>query len=119
MSPVHEVEQDRFGWGYAQLGELILRWWGMPEEVQAAARCHHWPEFSLKSKKLTKPTWMAVCCVSLADYLSSRSGWAAMGRAGFVPPNPQVFEVLGIDADLLAVLWQQLYAVLDAATQLK
>lgn len=91
LSPVHEVEQDRFGWGYAQLGELILRWWGMPEEVQAAARCHHWPEFSLKSKKLTKPTWMAVCCVSLADYLSSRSGWAAMGRAGFVPPDPQSF----------------------------
>jgi putative nucleotidyltransferase with HDIG domain len=114
LSPMHEVEQDRFGWDHAQLGELVLRCWGMPEEVQAAARWHHSPELSLQ-----KPTAMTVCCVSLADYLCSRSGWAAMGRAGFVPPNPQVFEVLGIDADLLAVLWQQLYAVLDAATQLK
>ncbi|MDF1842249.1 MAG: hypothetical protein P1U77_12500 [Rubripirellula sp.] len=68
---------------------------------------------------MQKLTRLTVCCVNLADHSCSRSGWAAMGRAGFVPPNPQVFEVLGIDADLLTVLWQQFNALLDAETQLR
>ncbi|MDG2221958.1 MAG: HDOD domain-containing protein [Rubripirellula sp.] len=87
LSPVHEVERDRFGWDHAQLGGVILRHWGMPEEVQAAARWHHSPECAL-----TKPSEMTVCSVCLADYLCSRSGWAALGGANFAPPDPKVLR---------------------------
>ena len=114
LSPVQEVERDRFGWDHTELGGVILKHWGMPEEVQAAARWHHSPELALAG-----PHVMTVCCVSVANYLCSRSGWAAVGQANFAPPNPEVFEALGIDAGLLAVLWQQLYPALDAAMQLK
>ena len=45
LSSVNAVAQDRLGWDQAQFEEVILRCWGMSEEVQAAARWHHSPEF--------------------------------------------------------------------------
>lgn len=66
-----------------------------------------------------KPEGMTVCHVSVAEYLGSWSGWAAMGRAGFVPLDPQVFKMRGMDAVLLTAFWQQLCVVLDVATQRK
>ena len=44
LSPTHEVEDDLLGWNHAQLGAAVLEQWGMPEEVQMAARYHHTPD---------------------------------------------------------------------------
>ncbi|MEM8666381.1 MAG: HDOD domain-containing protein [Planctomycetota bacterium] len=114
LSPIHEVEYDRLGWDHTELGKAILEQWGMPEEVQAAARWHHAPEQSLSG-----PHALTVCCVGVANYLCGRSGWAAIGKPNLAPPTPQVFRKLGIDAGLLTVLWQQLYPALDAVVHLR
>jgi putative nucleotidyltransferase with HDIG domain len=114
LSPVHEIEQDRLGWDHTALGAAVLQQWGMPEEVQAAARWHHDPELAIDG-----PYAQTVCCVGVANYLCSRSGWAAVGRPNLAPPSPQVFELLGIDAGLLAVRWQQLYPALSAVLHLR
>lgn len=114
LSPVHEIEQEQLGWDHGELGAVILGQWGMPEEVQAAARWHHSPEDSLDG-----PHGLTVCCVSVANFLCSRSGWASVGRPSLAPPTPPVFSKLRIDAGLLTVLWQQLHPVLDSVVHLR
>jgi len=114
LSPFHEIEQDQLGWDHTELGAAILEQWGMPEEVQVAARLHHTPDLAMSG-----PYALTVSCIAVANYLCSRSGWAAVGTPNLAPPSQQVFEFLGIDAGLLTVLWQQLYPALDAVVHLR
>ncbi len=114
LTPTCEVEQDLLGWDHTQLGAAILEQWGMPEEVQEAARMHHRAEQSMSG-----PYAETVGCVAIANYLCSRSGWASLGAHNVDPPGNRIFECLGIDADLLTVLWQQLYPALDSVAGLR
>jgi putative nucleotidyltransferase with HDIG domain len=114
LSPTYEVEQDVLGWDHTQLGAAILKQWGMPEEVQMVARHHHAPE-----EAIAGPYGQSIGCVSVANYLCSRTGWASAGCHNLVPPSDRVFRHLGIDAGLLTVLWQQLYPALDSVGKLR
>ncbi len=114
LSPTTDVERDILGWDHTQLGEAILRQWGMPEEVQMVARYHHSPEQAIGG-----PYAGSIGCVAIANYLCSRSGWPSAGCHNLVPPNNCVFSHLGIDAGLLTVLWQQLYPALDSIADLR
>lgn len=114
LSPTHEIEQDIQSWDHTQLGEAVLKQWGMPEPVQMAARFHHTPE-----QVLASPHASTVGCVAIANYLCSRSGWASTGSHHVVAPSDRVFHDLGIDAGLLTVLWQQLTPALDSASRLR
>jgi HD-like signal output (HDOD) protein len=114
LSPTHEVEDDLLGWNHAQLGAAVLEQWGLPEEVQMAARYHHSPDQAIKG-----PYAETVGCVAIANYLCSRSGWASAGSHNVAAPSKKVFSSLGIDAGLLTVLWQQLYPALDSVAGLR
>ncbi len=114
LSPTHEVERDVLGWDHTQLGEAVLKNWGLPEEVQTVARLHHTPE-----RAMSGPYGESVGCVSIANYLCSRCGWASAGTHALAPPSNRVFSRLGIDSGLLTVLWQQLYPALDSVAQLR
>ena len=109
LSPIHEVEQELLGWDHAELGEAVLKQWGMPESVAMVARYHHQAD-----DVLTGPDGASVACVSVANYLCSRAGWTAAGRHYLSPPSQRVFALLGIDASLLTVLWQQLCVALES-----
>lgn len=114
LSPTHEVEDDLLGWNHAQLGAAVLEQWGMPEEVQMAARYHHTPDQATNG-----PYAETVGCVAIANFLCSRSGWASAGSHNVAAPSKKVFSSLGIDAGLLTVLWQQLYPALDSIAGLR
>lgn len=114
LSPTYEVEDDLLGWNHAQLGAAVLDQWGLPEEVQMAARYHHTPDQAINS-----PYGETVGCVAIANYLCSRSGWASTGAHNVTAPSKKVFSSLGIDAGLLTVLWQQLYPALDSIAGLR
>lgn len=114
LTPTTMIERELFGWDHTELGAEILNQWGMPEAVQMASRLHHHPERAVGS-----PFETTVCCVSIANHLCSRSGWASMGSHNVTAPSPATFQCLGIDAEVLTVLWQQLYAVLEAAAELR
>ncbi len=114
LSPVHEVERDVLGWDHTQLGEMILSNWGMPASVQAAAKFHHHPERAMSSDHAE-----TVACVSIANFLCSRSGWASMETNSVAAPIDRVFKKLGIDSGLLTVLWQQLNPALEAVARLR
>lgn len=114
LSPTHAVERDVLGWDHSQLGEAILKQWGMSEEIQAVARHHHDADNHLES-----PHAEAICCVAIANYLCCRSGWPSIGSNNLEPPSNAVFQRLNIDAGLLQVLGQQLYASLNSASELR
>ncbi|MDE0866448.1 MAG: HDOD domain-containing protein [Rubripirellula sp.] len=114
LSPTHAVERELLGWDHGELGEAILRQWGMSEEIQAVARHHHHADNTLDS-----PHAEAICCVAIANYLCSRSGWSSIGCNNLEPPSNAVFQRLSIDARLLTILGQQLYAALNSASELR
>ena len=114
LSPTSEIEREVLGWDHADLGAAVLSQWGMPEEVQMAAKLHHRAEAAMSG-----PYAKTVGCVAIANYLCSRSGWASMGSHNVAAPSDAIFGCLGIDAGLLTVLWQQLYPALDSVSQLR
>ena len=114
LSPLHAVELELHGWDHAELGAEILQQWGIPEEISAAARYHHQAEQLMDS-----PHAELIACVAIADYLCSRSGWSSLDCHNVAPPSNVVFARLGIDASLLTVLGQQLYASLNHAGSLR
>jgi putative nucleotidyltransferase with HDIG domain len=113
LSPTHAVEREILGWDHGQLGEAILKQWGLSEEIQAVARYHHEADNQLDS-----PHAEAICCVAIANYLCSRSGRASIRSNNLDPPSNAVFQRLKIDAGLLTILGQQLYAALNSASEL-
>lgn len=113
LTPTCEVEQEKLGWDHTELGASILNQWGMPEEVQMAARMHH-----DAGAAMAGPYAETIGCVAIANYLCSRSGWASLGSHNVAAPNEATFRCLSIDGGLLTVLWQQLYPALDSVSEL-
>ncbi len=114
LSPMHEVERDMLGWDHAKLGAAMLRGWGMPDEVCLATEYHHEAHRCLDSEHSE-----TVCCIAVANYFCSRAGWSSVETNAIASPRESVFRHLGIDADLLRVLWQQLYSSLDSVARLR
>jgi HD-like signal output (HDOD) protein len=42
--PYHEVEQEHFGIGHAEVGAYLLGLWGVAYPIMEAVANHHWPE---------------------------------------------------------------------------
>lgn len=113
LSPTHTIERELHDWDHGQLGEAILRQWGLSEEIQSVARYHHEADNQLES-----PHAEAICCVAIANFLCSRSGRASIRNNKLDPPSDAVFQRINIDPDLLTVLGQQLCASLNSASEL-
>ena len=46
--PLHELEQEQFGWDHAELGALVCNEWDLPEEIAAAISTQNEPESELR-----------------------------------------------------------------------
>ncbi len=46
--PLHELEQEQFGWDHAELGALVCNEWELPEEIAAAISTQNEPESELR-----------------------------------------------------------------------
>ena len=46
--PLHELEQEKFGWDHAELGALVCNEWDLPEEIAAAISTQNEPESELR-----------------------------------------------------------------------
>lgn len=121
LSPSHEVERDILGWDHAQLGAELLQHWGMPEAICLSAKYHHAAETCLEKPETCPENEhsQVVGCIAIANHLCSRVGWSSVGKHAIASPPPTVFAHLGIDADLLTVLWQRLYSSLETGARLR
>ncbi|SRR6056297_1126463 len=103
------VAEHQLGdWDHQLLGAEILCQWSFPDAICDVARYHHCPH-RLKDVANQK----LLCCVVVADFLCSRCGWTELGVHNVAPPPDAVFHSLGIDAQCLTILWQQLYVTLE------
>jgi HD-like signal output (HDOD) protein len=46
--PLHEIEQEKFGWDHAELGALVCHEWELPEDIEAAIRAQNDPGSELR-----------------------------------------------------------------------
>ena len=46
--PLHELEQEQFGWDHAELGALVCSEWELPEDIAAAISTQNEPESELR-----------------------------------------------------------------------
>jgi len=46
--PLHEIEQEKFGWDHAELGALVCNEWELPEDIGAAISSQNEPESELR-----------------------------------------------------------------------
>jgi HD-like signal output (HDOD) protein len=46
--PLHELEQEQFGWDHAELGALVCNEWELPEDIAAAISTQNEPESELR-----------------------------------------------------------------------
>lgn len=46
--PLHEVEQEKFGWDHAELGALVCNEWELPEDISAAISTQNDPDSDLR-----------------------------------------------------------------------
>lgn len=102
LSPTHEIEKDRLGWTHCDLGEAVLRNWGLPSVVCDAAKHHH-----DASKTIDLRSGPVVASVAMANYFCSRAGHGSTGSHHIAAPDKPVFQMLGINQSLLTVLWKQ------------
>ena len=61
--PVHELEEEVFGYNHGVVGGLIVKKWNLPESLVHALSFHHIPSSSSSHKRLAAIT-------GLADYLA-------------------------------------------------
>ena len=46
--PLHELEQEQYGWDHAELGALVCNEWELPEDIAAAISAQNEPESDLR-----------------------------------------------------------------------
>lgn len=114
LSAAHEVEREQWGWDHTELGAAILRQWGLPPELVAAAQFHHAADLDPRG-----PHTPTVVGVAIANYLCSRAGWSAIGFHNLIVPEPALLASLGVDAPRLTLIWQQLAASLASVSELR
>lgn len=115
LSPMHEVEREQLGWDHAELGGEILRHWGLPRPIVAAARHHHAPEAAIEDRHAEAGV---IACVALANHLCSRTGWSSMAVHNLQAPGGGVLQYLGVNAVRLTQIWQRLPHTLRDASSL-
>jgi len=64
--PLHTVEDEVIGTNHAQVGAYLLKLWGMPEPIVAAARGHHQP----MNESHAEPSFDIVGVTHVADALA-------------------------------------------------
>lgn len=115
LSPMHEVERERWGWDHAMLGSQLLRRWRFPGLAVAAAAYHHDASRAIAEGVAGDE---AIACISLANHLCSRTGWSSMGVHNVVAPAGPELERIGVDAGRLTRIWRALPQVLSEASTL-
>lgn len=96
-TPVQAVEQRIIGVGHEQIGAWLLQSWGLPDELVAAARHHHDPEY-------WGPHAVYPQLVLIANRLLTRTG-IACGESGELPQFS--LQALGLTEPVLKNLMEE------------
>jgi len=106
--PLHEVERERLGFDHQDVGAALIRRWGLPFEVAAAAEFHH------RVDEAPKESSDYVLVVHAANLIDTKRG---MPQDSDTPSRtePLALGALGLDASEIPDLVERVEQAADEA----
>ncbi|MCA1804066.1 MAG: HDOD domain-containing protein [Xanthomonadaceae bacterium] len=91
--PLHQVEQEIFGFDHSDVGAELMQAWNLPEAFVEAARHHHRP---LEAQEYPLETAM----VHLADIIAAGAHLTGSATNQVPPLEPRAWELTGLALDI-------------------
>lgn len=87
--PYNEAEVQVLGITHGEVGELLLKYWNIPEMITEIVRCHHQPFMAQSAPTLTS-------VVHLADYMTQMLKMGDLHMDGAIELDNHVFSTLHV-----------------------
>ncbi|HSJ48416.1 MAG TPA: HDOD domain-containing protein [Gammaproteobacteria bacterium] len=91
--PLHQVEQEIFGFDHSDVGAELMQAWNLPEAFVEAARHHHRP---VEAQEFPLETAM----VHLADVIAAGAHLTGSATNQVPPLEPRAWELTGLALDI-------------------
>lgn len=91
--PLHQVEQEIFGFDHSDVGAELMQAWNLPEAFVEAARHHHRP---VEAQEFPLETTM----VHLADVIAAGAHLTGSATNQVPPLEPRAWELTGLALDI-------------------
>jgi HD-like signal output (HDOD) protein len=108
---IYQAEQRILGFDHTDVGQALVKAWRLPNSLEEVVKCHHSP-----SQAVNFPLEVAV--VHVADILVSAAQFGHSGDAHVPPLDPDAWDLLGLDLNVIPDLLQELANQLDELTRL-
>lgn len=103
------VERSIFGFSHADVGGELLKQWQLPESLEEAARYHHHP---IRATHFGTETAVVHIANAIANNVQSPISYDDDSMI-----EPIVWTILGLEANLLERIHEEVYEVMDASLQ--
>lgn len=104
--PVHQVEQQLFGFTHEEVGAAVVERWNLPAKIVQMIRFHH------HAGECNDP---ACALIELADYCADTLGYATDPESQLEPLSPQALSLLGLGESDVAPFQEKVEQVLQNA----
>jgi len=91
---IHLEEKKHFGFDHAEIGQLLLKEWRLPESLQEAVGFHHSPDRAIKYP-------LEATVTHIADILANTFQWGSSGETHVAPIHEGAWESLKIKTETL------------------
>jgi putative nucleotidyltransferase with HDIG domain len=92
-TPLHQVEQEIFGFDHSDVGAELMQAWNLPEVFIEAARHHHRPT---EARQFPLETAM----VHLADIIAAGAHFTGSGTSQVPPLEPRAWALTGLEVGI-------------------
>lgn len=116
FTPETNIELECFGVRHSDIAGLIMGQWGLPKRIVKIVR--YQSRTSEQIETLEKRDAQLTRCVSIANYLCSRTGHTSLGIHNIAPPGNEVFASLGIDSERLRIIWDHIHYSIETADEI-
>lgn len=95
------AERAIFGFDHAEVGEELLKLWGLPDVLQVAVGAHHHPARAKRFRNVA-------CATHIAEFLVEARDLGSNGEQHVSPVDEAAWLELGLSLDFLPLLLQDL-----------
>lgn len=108
---IYQAEQRILGFDHTDVGQALVKAWRLPHSLEEVVKCHHTP-----SQSVNFPLEVAV--VHIADIMVSAAQFGLSGDTHVPPLDPEAWDLLGLDVDVIPDIIKELSQQLDELTNL-
>lgn len=106
---IFQAEQRIIGFDHSEVGEALALAWRLPESLVDTIRHHHYPAEA-------KTAALDVAIVHVADVMVSAVPFGHAGDAHVPPLDPNAWQLLGLDLNIVPQILTQISLQLDSLT---